>query len=252
MLNPQNIGAGKPLSDSSISSSSHKFFQLHNQPSQPHHPYIYLLHFYLAPRLLLHWCFLRKFVLPLAKPIAGKDLMKNPHYYWYVAVTYRKERIIKEELDKMNIKNFVPFRETVVERNGKKIKLSKLVIPGYVFIYSDRQQSIELTQKLNFSMRYLKDPKTYQPVIVPEKQMQDFIFLLTFPEEQTELVPCNFKRGDRVRIIKGDFAGIEGELIRMKSHKRVVVRLEGVVAVATTYVPASFLERVEAPEHQEA
>jgi transcription antitermination factor NusG len=48
-----------------------------------------------------------------------------------------------------------------------------------------------------------------------------------------------------VRIIKGSFAGIEGELIRIKGHKRVVVRLEGIAAVATTYIPASFLERIE-------
>ncbi len=178
--------------------------------------------------------------------------MKNFQNYWYVAITYRKERMIKEELDKMNIKNFVPFREIMVERNGKKIKLTKLVIPGYVFIYTDRHNSIELTQKLNFSMRYLKEPHTYKPVTVPEKQMQDFMYLLTYPEEQTELVSCKLKRGDKVRIIKGDFAGIEGELIRMRGHKRVVVRLENVAALATTYIPASFLERIETPEHQQA
>jgi transcription antitermination factor NusG len=171
--------------------------------------------------------------------------MKNPAYYWYVAVTYRKERVIKQEMDKMNIKNFVPLRHVVKERNGKKVKLTELVIPGYVFIYTDPKTSRILTQKLAFSMRYLKAPKTYNPVTIPEKQMQDFIFLLTFPEEQTNLVPCNLRRGDKVRIIKGSFAGIEGELIRIKGHKRVVVRLEGVAAVATTYIPASFLERVE-------
>lgn len=171
--------------------------------------------------------------------------MNNPTYYWYVAVTYRKERIIKQELDKMNIKNFVPFRNVVKERNGKKVKLTELIISGYVFIYTDPKTSMTLTQKLAFNMRYLKEPKTYKPVTIPDKQMQDFIFLLTFPEEQANLVPCNLRRGDKVRIIKGIFAGIEGELIRIKGHKRVVVRLENVAAVATTYIPASFLERIE-------
>jgi len=170
--------------------------------------------------------------------------MSSPTGHWYVAITYRKERIIKQELDKMNIKNFVPFREVVKERNGKKVKLSELVIPGYVFIYTDPKTSINLTRKLAFSMRYLKEPNTYQPVTIPEKQLQDFIFLLTFSEEHTQLVPCTLKRGDRVRIIKGDFSGIEGELVRIKGHKRVVVRLDGVAAVATTYLPASFLAPV--------
>ena len=53
------------------------------------------------------------------------------------------------------------------------------------------------------------------------------------------------KKGDKVRVIKGDFAGIEGELIRVKGHKRVVVRLEGVVSLATAYIPGSFLEKIE-------
>lgn len=174
-----------------------------------------------------------------------KNLMDSPTNCWYVAITYRKERIIKQELDKINIKNFVPFREIVKERNGKKVKCSELVIPGYVFIFTDPKTSINLTRKLGFSMRYLKEPRTYQPVTIPEKQMNDFMFLLTFPEEQTNLVPCSLKRGDKVRIVKGDFAGVEGELIRIKGHKRVVVRLNGVAAVATTYIPASFLEVVQ-------
>ena len=55
----------------------------------------------------------------------------------------------------------------------------------------------------------------------------------------------NLKKGDKVRVIKGDFAGIEGELIRVKGHKRVVVRLEGVVSLATAYIPGSFLEKIE-------
>jgi ribosomal protein L24 len=52
------------------------------------------------------------------------------------------------------------------------------------------------------------------------------------------------RRGDRVRVIKGDFAGIEGELVRIKGHKRVVVRLEGLFSLATTYIPSNYLEKI--------
>ena len=55
----------------------------------------------------------------------------------------------------------------------------------------------------------------------------------------------NLKRGDRVRVIKGPLQGLEGELVRLMGHKRVVIRLEGVVSIATSYIPGSFLERVE-------
>jgi transcription antitermination factor NusG len=53
------------------------------------------------------------------------------------------------------------------------------------------------------------------------------------------------KRGERVRVLKGEFAGIEGELIRIRGHKRVVVRLEGLFSmVAGNYIPKEYLERI--------
>ena len=59
------------------------------------------------------------------------------------------------------------------------------------------------------------------------------------------LLANDLKRGDQVRIIKGVFAGVEGELVRIKGHKRVVVHLEGVCSLATTYIPTEYLELIE-------
>ena len=76
-----------------------------------------------------------------------------------------------------------------------------------------------------------------------------FYFMLYRPQKQEQQkrqrMLDSLKKGDKVRVIKGDFAGIEGELIRVKGHKRVVVRLEGVVSLATAYIPGSFLEKIE-------
>jgi transcription antitermination factor NusG len=81
-------------------------------------------------------------------------------------------------------------------------------------------------------------------MIIPEKQMEDFMFLLNFSDKAIKVINRDLRPGDRVRVIKGNFAGIEGELIRVQGHKRVVVRLKGVVSLATTYIPGSFLERI--------
>lgn len=84
-------------------------------------------------------------------------------------------------------------------------------------------------------MNYLLNLETRQLLVVPDKQMQDFMFLLDFSEDAVQVLNENLRQGDRVRVIKGEFAGIEGELIRIKGHKRVVVRLEGAFSLATTY-----------------
>jgi len=165
---------------------------------------------------------------------------------WYAArVKYQTERKMKIWLDKQTIENFIPFRTVLVERNGRKIKREKPIVPGLLFIRTTYQTACVLPVESTIKMVYLRNLESHQLLIVPDKQMQDFMFLLDFSEAAVQIENTNLRRGDRVRVIKGDFAGIEGELVRIKGHKRVVVRLEGLFSLATTYIPSAFLEKIE-------
>jgi len=165
---------------------------------------------------------------------------------WYAAkVKYQTERKMKAWLDEKAIENFIPFRKVLIERNGRKIEREKPVVPGLLFIRTNYQTANTLLHDPSIKMVFLRNLENNQLLIVPDKQMQDFMFLLDFSESAVRIVNTNLRRGDRVRVIKGDFAGIEGELVRIKGHKRVVVRLEGLFSLATTYIPSSFLERIE-------
>ena len=165
---------------------------------------------------------------------------------WYAAkVKYQTERKVKIWLDKQDVENFIPFRTVLIERNGRKIKREKPVVPGLLFIRTNYQTACTLPFESMVKMVYLRNLESSQLLVVPDKQMQDFMFLLDFSESTVRLENINLRRGDRVRVIKGDFAGIEGELIRIKGHKRVVVRLEGLFSLATTYIPGAYLEKIE-------
>ena len=59
--------------------------------------------------------------------------------------------------------------------------------------------------------------------------------------EPTEL---NLSQGTRVRITGGIFEGVEGVFVRVRHDRRVVVNIEGVMAVATTFVHASLVEEI--------
>ena len=164
---------------------------------------------------------------------------------WYVANTCRQEQKIKQRLNTMGIENFIPFQQIARKIHGVDKLIEVPVIPNLVFIHTTLKTCMSLIQDYAFDMRYLRDRETGNFLIVPDKQMNDFMFLLDFSKEMVEVVNENLKKGDKVRVIKGDFAGIEGELVRVKGHKRVVVRLEGVVSLATAYIPGSFLEKIE-------
>ena len=171
--------------------------------------------------------------------------LSDNELHWYVANTCRQEKKIKQRLDSMGIENFIPFQQIARKIHGVDKLIEVPVIPNLVFIHTTFKSCMSLIQECAFDMRYLRDRETGNFLIVPDKQMNDFMFLLDFSKEMVEVVNENLKKGDKVRVIKGDFAGIEGELIRVKGHKRVVVRLEGVVSLATAYIPGSFLEKIE-------
>ena len=171
--------------------------------------------------------------------------LSDSELHWYVANTCRQEKKIKQRLDSMGIENFIPFQQIARKIHGVDKLIEVPVSPNLVFIHTTFKSCMSLIQEYAFDMRYLRDRETGNFLIVPDKQMNDFMFLLDFSKEMVEVVNENLKKGDKVRVIKGDFAGIEGELIRVKGHKRVVVRLEGVVSLATAYIPGSFLEKIE-------
>ena len=171
--------------------------------------------------------------------------LSDNELHWYVANTCRQEKKIKQRLDSMGIENFIPFQQIARKIHGVDKLIEVPVIPNLVFIHTTFKSCMSLIQEYAFDMRYLRDRETGNFLIVPDKQMNDFMFLLDFSKEMVEVVNENLKKGDKVRVIKGDFAGIEGELIRVIGHKRVVVRLEGVVSLATAYIPGSFLEKIE-------
>ena len=118
-------------------------------------------------------------------------------------------------------------------------------VPHLIFIRTDQTTAFSLLNEHGLNVVYLKDLETRHLLIVPDKQMRDFMFLLDFSDSTVEVINEELKRGDRVKVIKGPLIGLEGELLRIKGHKRVIVRLEGVVSVATSYIPGSFLEKIK-------
>ena len=164
---------------------------------------------------------------------------------WFAAkVKYQTEKKIKLWLDEQSIEHFIPVRKIMVEKDGKRVEKEKILIPGLLFIHTDYQKALSLSAESRIKMVYLRNLESHRLLIVPDKQMQDFMFLLDFSEAAIQIENANLRKGDRVRVIKGEFAGIEGELVRIKGHKRVVIRLEGLFSLATTYIPPSYLEKI--------
>ena len=167
---------------------------------------------------------------------------------WYaIRVTYNRELRVKEDLDARGITNFVPMQYRREERNGVMVKRLVPSVHNLIFIHITPSDMKEYKMTTDLPIRYIMDRETRKPIIVPTSQMENFIKVAgTYDEKLIYLNPNpgDFAKGERVRIIGGAFAGAEGVFVRVKGDRRVLINVEGLVAVATTFVHPSMIEKI--------
>lgn len=169
---------------------------------------------------------------------------------WYaMRVTYCRELKVKAELNSLGIESFVPMQYKGVIRDGRLVKKLVPSVHNLIFVHLEpsrmRQYKSTTAQPIRYIMR--NENGRREPLVVPQRQMESFIAVAGTHDEKLVWLtpePGDFSQGDHVRILGGPFEGAEGVLVRVKGDRRVVVSIEGVVAVATTYVHPSLLEKI--------
>lgn len=170
---------------------------------------------------------------------------------WYVLrVTYGRELKFQAYLDSREIKSFIPMHWVEKKEKGSIRRKRVPVIHNLIFVYTTRSVIDEIKQQTDYgsSVRYMMNRADRKPVVVSEKQMHDFMLVAgTIDAPIVYLNPEDlaYKKGDRVRITTGIWSGVEGMFVRVKGDRRVVVEIQGVMAVATAFVHPSWIEPVK-------
>lgn len=164
----------------------------------------------------------------------------NPEIVWFaMSAPYRRELKAKDFLEARGIECFVPMTKVAVERaGGVKKRETVPAIHNLIFVHTT-QESIKELKRGNELLQYRTLPRDGKnvPVIVPEKEMQQFIAVTQARmDEICYLKPeeINLEKGTKVRLHGGSFDGIEGIFVKVKGkrNRRVVVMIEGIAAVA--------------------
>lgn len=172
----------------------------------------------------------------------------NNQLKWFaVRVTYSRELALKAFLDEKKIENFIPMHYEYVVKNGRRVRKLVPAVHNLVFVHSTRKHMDEFKNMpgMNILIRYLMNRETHQPIVIPDAQMRSFILVAgTYDESIVYIEPEELKlvKGTKVRIIGGVFEGTVGEFVRFRHDRRVVVNIEGIMAVATTFIHSSLIE----------
>lgn len=84
-------------------------------------------------------------------------------------------------------------------------------------------------------------------MIVPNHQMESLKIIYASEAEDIILVPSDvekFKVGQTVRVIEGVFKGVIGKVARFQGQQRIGIVIDGLMTVASAYVPSAFLENI--------
>jgi transcription antitermination factor NusG len=174
--------------------------------------------------------------------ITDKDDIEKIH--WFVMSAYKNERKAEEKLSgKDGLEYFIPKQYAVRVYHGVKSKRLVPVIPSLIFVHASQKQITAFKKLHNFIQFVVWKKSTGQEYLtVPDEQMDNFIKIASWHEETTVYYKpeeIDIQRGTRVRIHGGPFDGVEGVFVKVKGkrNRRVVVMLEGVMAVAAEVHP---------------
>lgn len=166
---------------------------------------------------------------------------------WYaMRATYRRELEAVKLLEREGLGCFVPMQYKVSVKRGKKVRELVPAIHSLVFVHARPSEVKRVKSQVSW-LQYITDSRSGQKIVVPDNQMQRFIAVSgTYNDHLLYFRPdeLNLKKGTRVRITGGEFEGQEGIYLKVKGarDRRVVVEVQGVVAVAMATIHPDLIE----------
>ena len=154
--------------------------------------------------------------------------------HWYaLKIFFKRTAALLSDLNADGIETFVPSD----------------VIPSLMFVYCEEHYILDFCSKhwqQAWVYRNMDNKKI--PAIIPDHEMEVFRFVVTAGRQGLTVLGDDnpkYHEGDRVVVIDGPFKGAEGHIHRIKRDRRVVVAVNGVVAVALTYIHPSMLQKID-------
>ena len=167
---------------------------------------------------------------------------------WFaLKVFYRRTASIERILNDAGCETYVP--RVVVEKidGGVKYAASPYV-SSLLFVRCTESYLVDFKKSHDTDFLYYIDLATKRPGRIRDEEFINFRAATLIQDPEAEYLGSDtswFKDGARVRVTQGVHAGREGWIRRIKGHKRFIVCIEGVSAVAFQAIPPAFLEVLE-------
>ena len=192
---------------------------------------------------------------------------------WYaLKVFYGKVFEIEALLGDMGLETYIPVRKELLKGEAHMRALRRLSIPddrrrdnqfvqagplifkrvpvvsSLLFVRAPQERIKEVEACVKDRGFVYRTADRQADAVIPDKQMAMFQLVCSSGAEGLEFFAdddlTRYKSGDKVRVLEGPLKGAEGYIKRIRKDRRLLVAIEGFIAVATTFIPSQFLEKV--------
>lgn len=170
--------------------------------------------------------------------------------HWYAfKVFYNKVFEIDKELAKLGGETYFPVIRFYKLLDNNKKQVVKPAISSLIFVRCSENDVKAYQNHLNGRVMlytHVTDG-VRKPSPIDEEEMRVFKLVTSVDDERLQYFDVgsiNYKTGQRVRVIDGTYKGCTGYIKRIKGDRRLLVAVEGLALVATSYIPSEFLEKI--------
>ena len=196
---------------------------------------------------------------PLPKDIqeARREAREARAPHWYaLRVTYGREKKAYDYLVGKHVEAYYPTIKTVKEVDGKRKTVEESRLPN-IFFAHETEEEIKSFVYDNVNLPHLRFYYRHthkgarlikEPLIVPDYQIEGLKIICSSKSENTIVFPSviqKFQTGQTVRVVDGVFTGVIGKVARYHGQQRVAIIIDGLLTIASAYVPNAFLEQIQ-------
>lgn len=142
-----------------------------------------------------------------------------------VYVKMHHEKKTRDRIEALGIETFLPIQNVMRQWSDRRKMIEKVVISMMVFVHVDAVQQRQVLTVPSV-LRYFALRGERQPTPIPDKQLEQFRFMLDYSDNAVVFSDQTLTPGESVRVIKGPLTGLEGELMTINGKTHVTVRIE--------------------------
>lgn len=170
--------------------------------------------------------------------------MSDNHECWFAARTRKdQEIVVRDLLKKLNVEHFLPTYIVVRQLKYRKKKVEIPVIRNLIFVYATKERACAIANDYGVQLFYMKNMQTHNLLVIPDRQMHDFMFVMDTNPEGVCFDNDPIEPGEKIEVVKGEFAGIQGEFVQIYNRSYVIIRIPEIFSVSVR-IPKSYLKKI--------